>query len=374
MVDRLIAKFDSETGPALFVSAGLHGNEPAGVLALQEVVAEIQARDLRLNGSFYGVAGNLPALAQKKRYLKQDLNRLWKVAILEQLKSGKTVKHPDAGELNELIDVFELAQEVLKKKGKKYFIDLHTTSSQSIPFIPVNDTLLNRSFTKNLPIPSVLGIEEFLQGAFLSYINEYKVVALGFEAGQHDDPQSVYYHKAMIWLSLLNTGIVKEKDVPQANEFIRSFKKLCDKYDRFYEIRRRFKVEENSGFVMMPGYKSFDMIRKDDLLAHDHSGPIRALEGGNIFMPLYQSQGAEGFFIIRPVSPFWLRLSAWLRRLHLEDVLLLLPGLRRHPEYEGTLIVNTRIARFLANELFHLLGYRRKRKLEGKIFFTKREL
>jgi succinylglutamate desuccinylase len=373
-VDRIIGKYRAGKGPCLFVTGGLHGNEPAGVLALQEVVQEIEERKLELKGSFYAIAGNLEGLKAGKRYLKQDLNRLWKVSILEKLKEGALKKDEDQKELNELIDIFELVEEALSTGGPHVFLDLHTTSSQSVPFIPVNDTLINRKFTKSLPVPSVLGIEEFLQGAFLSYINEYKVVALGFEAGQHEDPQSVYFHKAMVWLSLVEAGIVQQTEVPEYDNYMSRLKDECRLQEQFYEIRRRFKIEDGTGFSMLPGYESFQPILKGELLANDNSGPIRAIESGNIFMPLYQTQGSEGFFIIREVPPIWLRISSILRKIRFDDILVLLPGLNKHPRYEGTLIANTRVARFLATELFHLLGYRRKRKVDDKIFFTRREL
>lgn len=373
-IEQIIGKFESDRGPCLFATGGIHGNEPAGVLALQEVVNEIQERKLKLRGSFYAIAGNLKALKENKRYLKQDLNRLWKVAILEKLKAGELSQQESQPEINELIEIFALVEEVLKKSGPNVFLDLHTTSSKSVPFIPVNDTLLNRKFTKGLPVPSVLGIEEFLQGAFLSYINEYKVVALGFEAGQHEDPQSVYFHKAMVWISLVQAGIVAESDVPEYKAYHNDLKDQCEQQEQFYEIRRRFKIEDGSSFIMMPGYESFQEIRQGELLANDQNGPIRAIESGNIFMPLYQAQGAEGFFIIREVPVFWMWLSKLLRKIRFDSLLLLLPGLKRHPKYEGTLIADTRVARFLATDLFHLLGYRRKRKVDDKIFFTRREL
>jgi len=373
-VERKIGVLGDGDGPVLFISGGLHGNEPAGVLALQEVVQEIQDRKLEIKGSFYAIAGNLEALKQSKRYIKQDLNRLWKVSILEKLKEGNLSKSAEQVEINELIDLFEIVEEALAKNGPHYFIDLHTTSSKTVPFIPVNDTLLNRSFTKNLPIPSVLGIEEFLQGAFLSYTNEYKVVALGFEAGQHEDPESVYFHKAMIWLCLLNAGMIQESDLPEKASMIEAFKEASSERAQFYEIRRRFMIESGHRFEMLNGYESFQSIKKGEHLAYDNEKQIRAIESGNIFMPLYQSQGSEGFFIIREVSRFWLWLSSFLRKIQLEDFLVKLPGLRRHPKYEGTLIVDLRVARFLATELFHLMGYRRKRKTENEIFFTRREL
>ena len=39
--------------------------------------------------------------------------------------------------------------------------------------------------------PIVLGIEEYLQGPLLSYINTLGYVSLGFESGQHDNKQAI---------------------------------------------------------------------------------------------------------------------------------------------------------------------------------------
>jgi hypothetical protein len=62
-----------------------------------------------------------------------------------------------------------------EESGPFYFFDLHTTSSDTIPFITVNDSLLNREFTSMYPLPSILGIEEYLEGPLLSYINEHSM-------------------------------------------------------------------------------------------------------------------------------------------------------------------------------------------------------
>jgi hypothetical protein len=49
----------------------------------------------------------------------------------------------------------------------------------------------------------------------------------------------------------------------------------------------------------------------------------------------------------------------------------LLPGVRRHPSLPRTLIVDTRVARFYPLELFHLVGFRKRRK-HGAILLVSR--
>ena len=74
---------------------------------------------------------------------------------------------------------------------------------------------------------------------------------------------------------------------------------------------------------------------------------------------LYQSQGDDGFFIVRRVRPFWLTVSRWLRRIALDRFVHHLPGVERDPTDPSTVIVNTRVARWLALQVFHLPGFKR---------------
>ena len=64
--------------------------------------------------------------------------------------------------------------------------------------------------------------------------------------------------------------------------------------------------------------------------------------------------------------------SAKVRHWHLERFLHLLPGVRRHPELEEHFIVDTRYARWLARELFHLLGFKRRGKATRYLVMARR--
>ncbi len=64
-------------------------------------------------------------------------------------------------------------------------------------------------------------------------------------------------------------------------------------------VVHRHAVVPASGFVMEPGFRSFDAVRMGTLMAMDRTGPIRAPDDGMVFLPLYQDQGADGFFVIK---------------------------------------------------------------------------
>jgi hypothetical protein len=128
---------------------------------------------------------------------------------------------------------------------------------------------------------------------------------------------------------------------------------------RVTEVVYRHPVAAGDGFAMAPGFLGFDPVRAGQAVARDRGGPVTTPRRGRLLMPLYQSQGEDGYFLVRAVHPAWLRLSAALRRLRLERWLHLLPGVRRHPERPGAFVVDRKVARWLALEVFHLLGFRR---------------
>ena len=55
----------------------------------------------------------------------------------------------------------------------------------------------------------LLGIEEYLQGPLLSYINTLGYVSLGFESGQHDNKQAILNNIAFINLALEYSNVIK---------------------------------------------------------------------------------------------------------------------------------------------------------------------
>jgi succinylglutamate desuccinylase len=93
-----------------------------------------------------------------------------------------------------------------------------------------------------------------------------------------------------------------------------------------------------------------------------------------VLLPLYQGQGEDGFFLCRDVHPLWLRLARWLRRLRLDALLPLLPGVSRHREQPDALLVDPGVARLLVREVFHLFGYRHCRPAAGRLVFTRRRV
>jgi predicted deacylase len=371
-VDRMIGQIRGEQpGPTIIFLGGMHGNEPSGVFALQKVLSDLIEKNPPIKGSIYAISGNLPALAKGERFHSRDLNRMWTNENMNRLVAGKF--EVDCEDTAEFLELYKLIQGILKNEtGPFYFIDLHTTSSETIPFVLVNDSLLNRKFTKQYPLPMILGIEEYLDGPLLSYINELGYVAFGYEAGQHDDLASIENHIAFIYLTLKFTGSVNEDDIKYHHYYGQLAKTSVDsKY--VYEISYGFRIKEGDTFTMKPGFVNFQHVKKGQEMAVKNDIPIIASYTGRIFMPRYQNVGEDGFFEIRKVSSFLLRLSAVLRKIYLENLLVLLPGVRWESSKHDALIVDRKIARFFAKQFFHLLGYRSRRVNKNHLVMKNRE-
>ena len=204
-------------------------------------------------------------------------------------------------------------------------------------------------------------------------MNDCGYVAIGFEGGQNEAPSSVDHHEVAIWTILLTARCIQQQDIPPAIKTLRD--QLVQKtknIPRAVEVRYRHAIQPEDQFLMEPGYSNFQTVERGQLLAHDRHGEIRAPERGHILMPLYQSQGTDGFFLVREVKPFWLEVAARMRQMRVERILPWVPGIRPHPQRADTLIVNAKIARWFVIELFHLLGFRRQRPEGGNLIVSRR--
>jgi succinylglutamate desuccinylase len=353
----------------VFIAIGsLHGNEPAGAEAAARVAAALEGRRDDLAGTVLLLAGNTRALAAGVRFVDVDLNRRWAPVFVEAARNG-------AGDpwCSEDAEVRELAAEIDRfVPGRDvYVVDLHTTSADGIPFATLGDTLRNRAFASHFPVPVILGIEEQLDGTLLEHMNNLGCVTLGFEAGQHAAASSVDNHEALLWVALVAAGSLRRGDVPDYDASVARLTRAGGGH-RFVEVRYRHAVRPGDEFRMQPGFANFAPVRKGQVLARDWHGPIVSPERGMVLMPLYQPQGDDGFFIARGVKSVWLTLSSALRRLGVADWARWLPGVRPLAGDEDSLIVNTYLARVFPLQVFHLLGYRKRRWSDGLLVVSRR--
>ena len=185
----------------MVVVGGIHGNEPAGVAAVRDVLQELRSKSLPLRGRVLGLAGNLRALRENVRYLDRDLNRRWYPDHLARLRAApREHASPEDVEQLELLEIFERLDATFDHP--LVVLDLHSFSAEGPPFSVFADALRNRPIAIQMRVPIIFGLEESVDGTLLGYLVDQGHVAVGFEAGQHEDPRTLENHVAAIWVAL----------------------------------------------------------------------------------------------------------------------------------------------------------------------------
>lgn len=292
-VDRVIGRYSTgQPGPLLVVLAGIHGNEASGVFAFKRVLDALYSERPALAGEVLGLAGNLPALVEDVRYIDEDLNRLWRDERLNPLKSSSAFNTVEEAELIALIKRIEMAR---KGADRCFFVDCHTTSSETQPFISVSHDEASLRFASRFPVFTVVGLGDCIIGASDRYLVDHGFVGFTFEGGSHYDIASVENHEAVIWLALHHTGCLRER--------ARHYQEVLAK--TVIEGRKRFAIEyvhriaPEHTFRMREGFLNFQKIKPGELLAWENGEPLYSRWDARLFMPLYQKLGKEGFVIIR---------------------------------------------------------------------------
>lgn len=289
----------SRKGPCLLVSAGVHGNEPSGILALACVFKKLEARKPVFNGRLIGVSGNMAALKKGVRLIDRDLNRICTPEFADKLKSGEVAGFQEGAEFHDLVMIVE-SIERSEKHDKLLFMDLHTTSSETAPYISVNEKPESFNFAKKMPLPVVKGIENFIPGHFDHFLTLKGHTGFTMEAGQHENTKSIAFHEAAIWLVMVDNGLLEKSEVDY--DYYYQLLKNSSPSQGNFEVTYRLNLKAGQEFAMEPGYENFSAVKKGELLARLEGEKVLAESDARVFLPLYQKQGSDGFFIVSPTD------------------------------------------------------------------------
>lgn len=367
LTSRIIGQYKGHAdGPMLIFTAGIHGNETSGVQALKEVFDTLETSKPAINGSIIGIAGNLKALEKEVRYIQKDLNRIW---LTEE-------GDPEISEFQEREEMTKIMNEVFSSQEKDIcFVDLHSSSSVSPPFIMLSDTLRNRELGRMAGVPMILGLIERLHGMLIEATSRSGFPTLLFQGGRNGEEDTVIHHKGLVWKLLnikcsLNTSMLTECDsaINKLNRFAPE-----DKEHEFFEITYSHKIKAGVEFTMSPGYDNFQNINKNEVVAIEDGEAVKLPHGGQIFLPLYQDQGAEGFYIVKPIASFWIRFSRKFRLFRYHHKLHWLAGVKKINSDPLIFRIDLHVTFVWAEEIFHLLGYLNVRQDGRFLYMTRRE-
>ncbi len=304
MDNRIIGRYThGAKGPLLIVLSAIHGNEPAGVRALDYLFKMLEVEPItnpgfQFHGAIIGLIGNLKALELKKRFIDFDLNRIW-------LNEKKSIIGHEVHENLEKDEIIKTINQSLEEKPERQVIilDLHTTSSEGGIFAIPGPGNVSLEIAKGLHAPVILNMLEDIKGTLMEYYNEDNlgkpIHSLTFESGSHTDPLSTNRAIAAIINCMRHLNMVNSTDVEGIHDdILDQYSKGLPKVTR---LLYRHVIDNDDHFKMNPGYLNFQSVRKDEILARHNDIPVRSPSTGRILMPLYQQQGTDGFYIVEEV-------------------------------------------------------------------------
>ncbi|MEO6461966.1 MAG: succinylglutamate desuccinylase/aspartoacylase family protein [Candidatus Eisenbacteria bacterium] len=286
------AGVEKAKAPVLVALGGIHGNEPAGLLAAERVLARIERERIPVRGTFVVLAGNRAALAAGTRFVDRDLNRGWSDAPPA---AGGTSEDREQRELHAALDdAFAAAP-----AGERYFVDLHTTSAPGVPFVVADSEEKAQSFALAFPLPVFFGLIGKLSSALLPRLVARGVIGVSIEGGQNVEPSSVDHHEAVLWIALVACGVIAREALPDHAAQVALLTRAGQGLPHAIEVYHRHGIVPADEFHMAPGFANIQAVGRGTLLARDRCGEIRADEDCLLVMPLYQGMGDDGFFLGR---------------------------------------------------------------------------
>ena len=310
---RIIGQYGGHhPGPLVVATGALHGNEPAGVQALTEVFQWLHHTTagqpgFAFKGQLIGLIGHRQAFGRRQRFIRQDLNRLWLPATVQEILDENPESLQDERlEIRELYTAIGQAVQT-EKPETLVLLDLHTTSAGGGIFCIPTDEGDSLALAREMHTPVILDLFEGISGTLLGFATEghfkqggfpKRTLGVAFEAGQHQDPVSVSRSVSAILHCLRGAGCIQPEEMDSRYAAIlQQYSLGLPEVTRLQYVHQ---VQPGDQFRMRPGYANFQAIRAGEHLADDRAGPLHATCDGLILMPLYQPQGADGFFVVKP--------------------------------------------------------------------------
>jgi succinylglutamate desuccinylase len=307
---RIIGKYTGlQKGPLVILVGGMHGNEPAGVQAIEQTFEMLNEEplynpDFYFKGCLLGIRGNTRAISQHQRFIEKDFNRIWTKAHVDHIKASNILDLENEDlELREMITLLE--SEIARYQPSEIILlDLHTTTAYGGIFAVPSESEDSLKVAVALQVPVIKGLLNGIGGSLLHYFRKENIgvntLCVAFESGQHDEPLSVHRAIAAIINCLRSVGCVQPEHVENRHDDL--LKAYAKDLPKVAELITVHKVREEDHFQMIPGYQNFQKVKKGERLAVDKNGVIWAPEEALVLMPLYQPQGEDGFFLIREVK------------------------------------------------------------------------
>jgi succinylglutamate desuccinylase len=171
-----------EAGPHLLITAVIHGNEPAGAVALTKLLSSnFRPSRGRLTLVFANVqayASFSPSSPRESRWVEEDMNRVWSQNVLE----AHVPRSSEVARARQLVPFLETAD---------YLLDLHSTQHPNEPLVLAGPLERSRSLARFVGMADLVIIDSgHAQGKRMRDYGAFgdparSNTALILECGQH---------------------------------------------------------------------------------------------------------------------------------------------------------------------------------------------
>ena len=248
-------------GPHACVVALTHGNELAGAVVLERLLATgLRPRRGRLTMGFANLAAFDRFDATQptaSRFLDEDLNRLWHVPMLEEPRRSSELDR--AREMRPMIDSVDM------------LLDLHSMLWASEALVLSGETARGRALGQALGTPPLVvadgghisGRRLIDYGGFADPRGSRTAVLV--EAGQHWEPETIAVARASVFGFLRHLGMLDEP--PESP--------VLAEAGRFARVSHPI-TAATAGFTFLQPYRGGDVVpNADTLIALDGDTEIR---------------------------------------------------------------------------------------------------
>ena len=251
-------------GPRVVMFSGVHGDEISGIHAVDKLFFDFftGARTL-LKGSLTLARGNAQAIAAERRYLKYNLNRMYKDEYGSDI-DRNAYEYQRAQELKSIL------------RECDYFLDLHSAPIAQEPFLIAEQHAID--FFSKLGLPHIImGWNKFSGGTTggdgENYANMHGAIAATLESGSHFEKRSndVAFRTVITMLSLL--GMIEAVEGVH-----RADAEVIDMY--------AVVTKDADDFRYAGTVQNFQRFARDEAFAFQNGKPMTVKEDSILLIPM----------------------------------------------------------------------------------------
>lgn len=254
----------NQPGETVAIVVGTHGNEVAGIRAMNDLERE----GLKIQrGTLYIIRGNPRAIAKGVRYVKENLNR----CFIKRSRSRRSYEFKRAQDLKGVLSRCNIV------------LDVHATSIRdSKPFIVAENN--SACITGCLPIQIVCrGFDAIEPGGIDYFMNKNGKVGICIESGYLDSRAAYQVAKKSIKKFLSIVGMRSG-----SNRHVRQL--IIHSYFLYRSRTNRFSLARS--------FRNFEKVHRGQLIGHDGNLPIRAQKASYIIFAHNRNAIGEECFIL----------------------------------------------------------------------------